>query len=314
MSSHIGDENNDSYSTECLSTLIPIGSRLDSGYLTCSSPGTTSPSRLSPSSVILHQLDSPISEHDVQSPINAAKQKFVSSLDYELYRTTRKHFDILTQIYHRNAHHLIDHILCNLSNKDLYHCANVCRKWHTILKGYSRRRKISNAKRNLFHIDNKTPMRKSKVTNKPMQTITNLLDTKPNVSVIIATTTNDENILPPTPCQQVLTSSPDDNVGLTASKMTFRYGYLKYLHGPTVPKHCPICAYVSIVDVNDQHGICTNPFCRNSFCHCCSGPYHPSSPCKTTTGPIKSPWRQRSTVSPIFSNKTRSNLRRLLIK
>lgn len=59
--------------------------------------------------------------------------------------------------------------------------------------------------------------------------------------------------------------------------------------------------------------ICTNPLCRNSFCQCCSGPYHPSSPCKTTTGPVKSPWRQRPTVSPIFSNKTRNNLRRLLI-
>ncbi|UJR36228.1 hypothetical protein I4U23_028960 [Adineta vaga] len=312
MSSHTGDENNDSYN-EYFQSLIPSSSRLDSGYLTFSSPCTTSPSRLSPSSVILHQLDSPISEHDIQSPINAARRKFVSTLDYEHYRSTRKHFDILTQIHHRNAYHLLNSILNNLSNDDLFHCKTVCRKWYTILKDHSRRKQTTNVKRNLFHINNKTQMRKSKLINKPMQTITNLLDTKLNVPLIIETTTNDENILPSTPSQQVFTSSPDDNICLTASKMTFRYGYLKYLHGPTVPKHCPICAYVSIVDINDQHGICTNPFCRNSFCQCCSGPYHPSSPCKTTTGPIKSPWRQRPAVSPIFSNKTRSNLRRLLM-
>jgi len=106
----------------------------------------------------------------------------------------------------------------------------------------------------------------------------------------------------------------EDNIHLTASTMTFRYGYLKYLHGPTIPKRCPICSFVSIVDVNDQHGICTNPLCRNSFCQCCSGPYHPSSPCKITTGPIKSPWRKRASISPIFSNKTRNNLRRLLMR
>jgi len=109
-------------------------------------------------------------------------------------------------------------------------------------------------------------------------------------------------------------TSAEDNVHLAASTMTFRYGYLKYLHGPTITKRCPLCAFVSIVDVNDQHGICTNPLCRNSFCQCCSGPYHPSTPCKTTTGPIKSPWRKRVSISPIFSNKTRSNLRRLLMR
>jgi len=148
-----------------------------------------------------------------------------------------------------------------------------------------------------------------------MQTITNLLDTKPVIPLIVeTTTTTDEYILPSTPpLQHVFTSSPDNNINLAASTMTYRYGYLKYLHGPTIPKRCPICAYVSIVDVNDQHGICTNPLCRNSFCQCCSGPYHQSSPCKTTTGPIKSPWRQRASISPIFSNKTRNNLRRLLM-
>lgn len=70
---------------------------------------------------------------------------------------------------------------------------------------------------------------------------------------------------------------------------------------------------LKLIIKTERFRICTNPLCRNSFCQCCSGPYHPSSPCKTTTGPVKSPWRQRPTVSPIFSNKTRNNLRRLLI-
>ncbi len=243
MSSYTGDENNDSSSD----LLLSIGSRLDSGYLTFASPCTTSPCRLSPSSVILNQIDSPISECDLQSPINAARRKFISNIDYEHYRLTRKHFDILTQLYHRNAYHLIDEILRNLSNNDLYHCSNVSRKWYLLLKDYSRRK---NVKRNLFHLKNKTPNRKSKLTSTPMQTITNLLETKPIIPLIVETT-NDENILP---SKYLYTSSPENDIHLTASTMTFRYGYLKYLHGPTVPKRCPICAYVSIVDVNDQHG------------------------------------------------------------
>jgi hypothetical protein len=243
MSSHIGDENNDSYNDLLLSNC----SRLDSGYLTFTSPSPTSPCRLSPSSVILHQLDSPISEHDLQSPINAAKRKFLSTIDYEHYISTRKHFDILTQLYHRNAYHLIDEILRNLSNNDLYYCSNVCRKWYLLLKDYSRRKQTKNVKRNLFNINNKTPMRKTKLTSTPMQTITNLLERKSRIPIIVETTTTNENIFPVTP-------SPDNNIHLAASTMTFRYGYLKYLHGPTVPKRCPICAYVSIVDVNDQHG------------------------------------------------------------
>ena len=64
-----------------------------------------------------------------------------------------------------------------------------------------------------------------------MQTITNLLETKSIIPIIVETAT-DENILPATPSQQVFTSSPENNVHLTASTMTFRYGYLKYLHGP----------------------------------------------------------------------------------
>jgi len=253
MSSHIGDENNDSYN-DILNPLAPVGSCLDSGYLTFTSPCVTSPSRLSPSSVVLNQPDSPVLEHDIQSPINAAIRKFVSTIDYENYISTRKHFDILIQLYHRNAYHLIDEILRNLSNNDLYHCSNVCRKWHSILKDYYRRKQNKNVKRNLFNSINKTPMRKTKLKSIPMQTITNLLDTKSIIPVIVETTTTDENILPSTPSQHVFTSSPDNNLHLAASTMTFRYGYLKYLHGPTVPKRCPICAYVSIVDVNDQHG------------------------------------------------------------
>jgi hypothetical protein len=243
MSSYTGDENNDSSSD----LLLSIGSLLDSGYLTFAPSCGTSPCRLSPSSVILNQIDSPLSEYDLQSPINAARRKFVSTIDYEHYRLTRKHFDILTQLDHRNAYHLIDEILRNLSNNDLYHCSNVCRKWYLLLKDYSRRK---NVKRNLFHLNNKTPHRKSKLTSTPMQTITNLLEIKPIIPLIVETTT-DENTLP---SKHLYTSSPENNIHLAASTMTFRYGYLKYLHGPTVPKRCPICAYVSIVDVNDQHG------------------------------------------------------------
>ena len=247
MSSYSGDENNDSSSE----LLLSIGSRLDSGYLTFASPCAVSPCRQSPSSVVLHQADSPSSEYDLQSPINAAQRKFFSSIDFEHYRLTRKHFDILTQLNHRNAYHLIDVILENLSNNDLYHCSNVCRKWHLILQDYSRRK---NVKRNLFHLKSKTPNRKSKLTSTPMQTITNLLETKPIIPLIVETT-NAENILPSkTETTAPSSSSPENNIHLAASTMTFRYGYLKYLHGPTVPKRCPLCAYVSIVDVNDQHG------------------------------------------------------------
>jgi len=248
MSSDINDENDDS--------LMSVTNQIDSGYLTFTSPYGTSPSRLSPSIVVFNHLNSPISEHNIQSPRNPISQKFVSTIDYENYIATRKYFDILTQLYHRNAYHLIDEILKNLSNNDLYHCSNVCRKWHLLLKDYSRRKQNKNVKRNLFNINNnKTPKRKTKSTSKPMQTITNLLDTKSIIPLLVeTTTTTDENILPSTPSQHVFTSSPNNNIHLAASSMTFRYGYLKYLHGPTVPKRWPICAYVSIVDVNDQHG------------------------------------------------------------
>ena len=243
MSSYTSDENNDS----SLDFLLSIDRCRDSGYLTFTSSCATSPSRQSPSHVILQQLDSPVSEHDLQSPVKPPRGKFLSTVDYEQYRSTRKHFDIVTQLNHRNAYHLIDQILENLSNNDLSHCSQVCRKWYLVLKDYFQRKNI---KRNLFHPNKKTPNRKTKLTSTPMKPITNLLEIKSTIPLIVESMT-DENT---NPSKQEQNSSPENNIHLTASTMTFRYGYLKYLHGPTVPKRCPICAYVSIVDVNDQHG------------------------------------------------------------
>ncbi len=215
MSSSINDENTDSQ--------ISFNSQIDSGYFSF-----TSPSRLSPSNVVYTQYDSPISEHDLQSPpVKRLSQKFVSTIDYENYITTRKYFDILTQLDYRNAFHLIDKIVRNLSDKDFISCFLVCKKWNWILKDFHRRKQTKNVKRNLF---NNT----TKLTSTPMQSITNQIPSKSIVPVNI--------------------EAEEDNIHLTASTMTFRYGYLKYLHGPTIPKRCPICSFVSIVDVNDQHG------------------------------------------------------------
>jgi hypothetical protein len=226
MSSDINDENND--------FLMPISSQMDSGYLTLTSPCTssylTSPSRLSPSIVVYSQLDSPISEPDLRSSINPLTQKFVSPIDYENYVTTRKYFDILTQLDHRNASHLIDEIFKNLSKNDLTDCFIVCKKWNFIVKDYYRRQQTKNVKRNLF---NNNDNNIKKLTSTPMQLITNKTPSKSIISV---------------------NTEEEDNIHLTASTMTFRYGYLKYLHGPTIPKRCPLCSFVSIVDVNDQHG------------------------------------------------------------
>ncbi|CAF0931635.1 unnamed protein product [Didymodactylos carnosus] len=126
-------------------------------------------------------------------------------------------------------------------------------------------------------------------------------------------TNDDQNVHPleidNRPFQRLLFSPPS-----TKKRKTYRYEYLKYLHGPTIPKRCPICSYISVVDVNDQHGICSNPTCQNNFCYRCSGPYHPLSPCKIKTGPIMSPLKKRQPISPIFSNKTRTNLKRLALK
>ncbi|CAF1255096.1 unnamed protein product [Rotaria sp. Silwood1] len=312
MSSYINDENNES-SNDLLHPLIPVSSRIDSGYLTFSSSYITSPSRLSPSIVIYNQYDSPI-----QSPINPIIEKFYSTIDYENYITTRKYFDILTQLYHRNTYYLIDKIFKNLSNNDLYYCLYVCKQWNFILNDYYKRKRTNNVKRNLFNDTNnknnsneQSLIINNKLTSTPMQIITNTIHSKSIIPFNIEIINTENNSIP---LQNQSNSIIEDNIHLTASTMTFRYGYLKYLHGPTIPKRCPLCGFVSIVDVNDQHGICTNPLCRNNFCQYCSGPYHPLSPCKTTTGPIKSPWHKRASISPIFSNKTRNNLRRLLIR
>ena len=135
MSSSINDENNDSYTDSFHS----ISTQNDSGYLTSTSPCTSSsylisPPRLSPSIVIYNQIDSPLFKHDIQSPKNSFTDKFYSQIDYENYINTRKYFDILTQLYHRNTYHLIDNILKNLSNSNLISCLIVCKKWNFIIK------------------------------------------------------------------------------------------------------------------------------------------------------------------------------------
>lgn len=307
MSSYVNDENNDS-SHDCLRPLFPVHSRIDSGYLTLSSSYLTSPSRLSPSIVVYNECDSPLSDKLTESPINPVTHKFSSTIDYENYVSTRKYFDIVTQLQHRNAYHLIDEILKNLSPNDLMKCFDVCRKWNQILKEYQQRTQVKQVKRNLFNNINEqqhSPVKHKKLTSTPMQSINNTIHSKSTIPFNIDAHPTEKN---------QPNSSVEDNIRLAASTMSFRYGYLKYLHGPTIPKRCPLCGFVSIVDVNDQHGICTNPLCRNNFCQYCSGPYHPLSPCKTTTGPVRSPWRKRAAISPIFSNKTRNNLRRLLIR
>ena len=219
MSSSLTDEN-----TDLVHSQISFNSQLDSGYFSF-----TSPCRLSPSNVTYSQQDSPLSESNSSSPINPLTQKFLTNLDYENYVTTRKYFDILTQLDQRNACHLIDQIFRYLSSHDFHSCSLVSKKWNVIEKNYTRRRQTKNVKRNLFF------QTTSKLTSTPMQMINNRMSMKINTPV------NDPRI-------------KEENVHLTASTMTFRYGYLKYLHGPTVTKRCPICSFVSIVDVNDQHG------------------------------------------------------------
>lgn len=306
MSNYGSDENSDEYA-DSLHSSLPFDSQLDSGYLTFAS-SCASPVRLSPSAVAFNQLDSPASELASPSPHNPISQKFVSTIDYENYLTSRKYFDILTQLHHRNAQHLLEKVFKHLTQADLRRSLLVSKSWYHIVRDHHQRRQTKSVKRNLF--SSQTPVAEpSKLTSTPMRIITNT-----------------------TPVKLHPIAPAETDVHLTASTMTFRYGYLKYLHGPTVTKRCPLCAFVSIVDVNDQHGyvitcnqlvrmltshpfsVCTNPLCGNSFCQYCSGPYHPSSPCKTTIGPIKSPWRQRPSISPIFSNKTRNNLRRLLMR
>lgn len=216
MSSTINDENTDHYSQ------ISFNSQMDSGYFSF-----TSPCRLSPSNVIYTQHQSPISESDLSSPVHRSTQNFLSEVDYENYVSTRKYFDIVTQLDQRNAGHLIDQILRYLSSKDLSSCSLVCKKWTLISKDFSRRQQTKSVKRNLFQ-------NPDKITSTPMQMINNRMAMKLN-----------------TPMQE---QKNDESIHLTASAMTFRYGYLKYLHGPTITKRCPLCSFVSIVDVNDQRG------------------------------------------------------------
>jgi hypothetical protein len=253
MSCPNGDENDDNCLDLRYSSTM-LDNRLDSGYMTLTSSSFSSPSRLSPSSVILTQIDSPQSDHEQSSTINGVKRNFLSSIDYEHYISTRKHFDILTQLNHRNTSHLIDRILVCLSMNDRCACSNVNRRWHAIVNDYHRRQQTSHIKRNLFTSQTNTNATKTQTTrlsSTPMQTITNLLNVKPSIPIIVETMSDEKS--QPSDC--TLTSKSTDNtIHLAASTMTYRYGYLKYLHGPTIPKRCPICAYVSIVDVNDQHG------------------------------------------------------------
>ena len=158
-------------------------------------------------------------------------RRFLSSHDYENYVTQRKHLDIFTELDERSIFHVIDQILSGLSTADRRSCSKVSRTWHWILKDFRHRHPTSDVKRNLFHSHHRK--KSPPLSSTPMQNKTNLLDVAPSAK---------EN------------ATPEKNLRLAASSMTCRYNYLKYLHGPTVPKRCPICAYVSIVDVNDQHG------------------------------------------------------------
>lgn len=249
MSCSIDDENEENCSDFVNNSTIN-SSRLDSGYLTFTSPCDSSPCRLSPCSVVLiTRLESPSSECDPASPVPAARRNFLSTVDYERYVSNRKYFDILTQLDKRNTLHLIDKILSNLSGNDLKSCATVNRKWFLILKDYHRRKKTKHVKRNLFQQAEQTTERKTKLTSTPMQTVTNLLDIKSNVSYA-SQTINNENVLG-------MNATPEKSVHLTTTtttNVTCAYDYLKYFHGPTIMKRCPVCGNVSVIDVNDQHG------------------------------------------------------------
>ena len=235
---------------DTLAPLLSIGSQLDSGYLTFTSSCPPSPAK---SLLLLNQLESPSSDHDPFSPVSLSTRSSLSIVDYEHYRTTRKHVDILTQLHRRNAFHLVEEVLGNLSERDLPHCANVCQSWKLIVDDYFHRRQRHTIKRNLFETDQKTsPMPNQKLTSTPMQSITNVTHLKVRVPWQIENNVTEKS--PALPRQQLPDVPSINDIHLTASTLSFRYGYLKYLHGPTVPKRCPICAFISIVDVNDQHG------------------------------------------------------------
>ena len=164
-------------------------------------------------------LDSPCSEKSLTSPTNH------SFVEFEFYRSQRKHVDILSQLHDHNAHHLLEEIFCRLAARDLQHCSRVCQRWQIILQEYSRQRQKHTVKRTLFHQPSPTPTapKETKFVSTPLQTIVNR-------------------------------SSPKRSMTETLETLSTQYGYLKYLHGPTRTKRCPICAFVSVVDVNDQHG------------------------------------------------------------
>ena len=248
MSEFLSDENTD-HCPDTLVSLLPIGSQMDSGYLTFTSSCPPSPAK---SILLFNQLDSPCSDHDPTSPISFSTRSSLSIVDYEHYRTTRKHIDILTQLHQRNAYHLVEEVLKNLSERDLRHCLNVCQSWKLVVGDYLHRRQRHTIKRNLFDTDqNTSPRPNEKLTSTPMQSITNLTHLKVRVPWQIESNLEEKS---PVPSRQLPDVSSINDIHLAASTLSFRYGYLKYLHGPTVPKRCPICAFISIVDVNDQHG------------------------------------------------------------
>jgi hypothetical protein len=249
MSTIVTDEIHDRCST-ILPSFMSMDSQHDSGYFTFVLSSPRSPTI---SMIVQDQYDSPASsDHKHSSPVSCSSRMCRSSIDYEYYRTKRKHRNILSQLLQCNAYHLIDEILKNLAKIDVDNCSKVCQSWQSIINGYYHRQQRYSVKRNLFEInETHSCVRQKKLTSTPMQTITNM--THSNIRVPYDRDFCD------TKTSSILVHDQTDSfintdVHLAASTLSFRYGYLKYLHGPTVPKRCPICAFVSIVDVNDQHG------------------------------------------------------------
>jgi hypothetical protein len=214
MSESMMEENQE---TDPDSLMMSLDSQADSGYLTFLSSCPASPAQ---SYLTDSQFESPTSELDSPS---FNRQSFCMATDY---RITRKHIDIFSQLVARNAYHLLDTIFNHLSDKDLFHCLNVSQQWKRIVTEYQQRRQRHHVKRNLFELDqNDSPKRYKKMANAPLQLIVNQVES--NVVKM----------------EEILTMPA-----------TGSYNYLKYLHGPNVPKRCPICTLVAVVDINDQHG------------------------------------------------------------
>lgn len=170
-------------------------------------------------------FDSPNSEKSPTSPFLTNR----SFVEYEFYRSQRKHVDILSQLHDHNAYHLLEDVFRRLNDRDLQHCSQVCQRWKLILQEYSHRRQKHTVKRTLFHQSVPSP-------------------------ISISTSTKETKLFS-TPLQTIINrSSPKRSMNETFENLSSQYGYLKYLHGPTRTKRCPICAFVSIVDINDQHG------------------------------------------------------------